>query len=230
MKLHEKHRPKTWPDVVGQDKAVATIDRLRKSGLTGRAYFLSGPSGTGKTTFARLIAGECAKPFYVQEMDGSKLTAATLDDWETLLRYRPLEGKAWVFIINECHLLPPRIIGRLLVRIDDLIKESEVWIFTTTATAQKQLFDARLDASAFLSRCVQLKLTASPQECAEYVQRVAVAEDLDGAPLAAYEHLAAEKRCNLRDMIQAVENGDMLTDQDDSGADCFASRALAGNC
>ena len=37
MQLHEKHRPRTLADVVGQDKAVGPINRLKMRGLSGRA-------------------------------------------------------------------------------------------------------------------------------------------------------------------------------------------------
>jgi DNA polymerase III gamma/tau subunit len=56
MQLHEQYRPRDWSDVVGQDKAIAKIDALRNRGLAGRAFWISGSSGTGKTTVARLIA------------------------------------------------------------------------------------------------------------------------------------------------------------------------------
>ena len=54
--LYEQYRPRAWPDVVGQDKVVKRIMALRKRGLAGRAYWLSGASGTGKSTIARLLA------------------------------------------------------------------------------------------------------------------------------------------------------------------------------
>src|SRR5262249_4680832 len=63
--LTEQYRPKTWQDVVGQDKVVNRLLALRRRGLAGRAYWLSGPSGTGKTTIARLIAAEVAEEFCV---------------------------------------------------------------------------------------------------------------------------------------------------------------------
>ena len=61
MQLHESYRPHAWSDVIGQDKALAKIDALRKRGLSGRSYWISGQSGTGKTTIARLIAAEVAE-------------------------------------------------------------------------------------------------------------------------------------------------------------------------
>ncbi len=56
--LYEQYRPTQWRDVVGQDKTLKRIDVLHRRGLSGRAYWLSGQSGTGKTTIARLIAAE----------------------------------------------------------------------------------------------------------------------------------------------------------------------------
>ena len=67
--LHEQYRPQAWSEVVGQDKALAKIGRLRKRGLAGRAYWISGQSGTGKTTIARLIASEVASEWCTEEVD-----------------------------------------------------------------------------------------------------------------------------------------------------------------
>ncbi|KKL66872.1 hypothetical protein LCGC14_2140620, partial [marine sediment metagenome] len=35
MQLYEQYRPRSWPQVIGQDKIVRKIDRLRKRGLAG---------------------------------------------------------------------------------------------------------------------------------------------------------------------------------------------------
>ena len=76
--LHEQYRPRTWADVIGQDKAVKTVQTLAKRGLSGRAFWVSGQSGTGKTPIARLIAAEVADPFCTIEIDGGPLTVASL--------------------------------------------------------------------------------------------------------------------------------------------------------
>ncbi len=60
MKLFETHRPKTLDAVLGQDKAIKTIQRVFERGIGGRALWISGASGTGKTTLARLIADHIA--------------------------------------------------------------------------------------------------------------------------------------------------------------------------
>ena len=67
MQLHEEYRPKQWSEVVGQDKAIEKIETVAKRGIGGRAFFLSGQSGTGKTTIAYLIAQEIADEFASRE-------------------------------------------------------------------------------------------------------------------------------------------------------------------
>jgi DNA polymerase III gamma/tau subunit len=47
MNLTEKYRPRALADVLGQPKAVRVLERLAEgSGLGGRAFWISGPSGT----------------------------------------------------------------------------------------------------------------------------------------------------------------------------------------
>ena len=76
-------RPATWAEVVGQERVVGRIRQLaQRDALAGRAYWLSGQSGTGKTTIARLLAAEVADDFSTQEVDASALTIAALRELE----------------------------------------------------------------------------------------------------------------------------------------------------
>ncbi len=71
MRLYEKYRPSTLGDVLGQDRAVTRIGRMLDTGIGGRAFWLSGASGTGKTTLGRIIAGSIADEFFVTEYDSA---------------------------------------------------------------------------------------------------------------------------------------------------------------
>ena len=69
--LFEDYRPRKWSEVVGQNKVVNLIMKLSNRGLSGRAYWFSGQSGTGKTTIAKLLAAEIADDFCVEELDAT---------------------------------------------------------------------------------------------------------------------------------------------------------------
>ena len=56
MRLSDKYRPKSFAEVIGQDKAVTILKRLTSRAWGGRAYWLAGNSGTGKTTLAWVLA------------------------------------------------------------------------------------------------------------------------------------------------------------------------------
>ncbi len=139
---------------------LAKIERLRKRGLAGRAYWISGQSGTGKTTIARLIAAEVADPYAIEEIDGGECSLPYLRAVEERTRVRPLGHRGgWAFIINEAHGLRCDVIRKLLVMLDDAnLPPYVTWCFTTTCDGQDSLFEDQIDAHPLLSRCQVLQL------------------------------------------------------------------------
>ncbi len=140
--LHERYRPACWAEVVGQDKVVNSVRRMAKrDSLACRAFWISGQSGTGKTTIARLIALEVADEFSIIELDAGALTVAKLKDLEDSMAIRGWGEKAGrAYIVNEAHGLRKDVIRQMLVLLERL-PQHVVVVFTTTCEGQESLFE-----------------------------------------------------------------------------------------
>jgi replication-associated recombination protein RarA len=207
--LAEQYRPRTWPEVIGQERIAEKLDTLRPRGLAGRGYWINGPSGMGKTTIARLIAAEVASDWATEERDAHDLTPRTIDELEARCSGRPLGGGGWCLIVNEAHGLSARSVRRLLTLFDHL-PPWVTWIFTTTNEGQAT-FEDMDDGGPLLSRCTSLQLRKQGVAplLARQAREIATAEHMDGKPEAAYLKLVQDERMNMRAVLQRIEAGDM---------------------
>ena len=216
MRLFEQYRPRTWAELIGQEKAVAKIDVLRRRGLAGRCLWLAGPSGVGKTTLAYLIAHEIADDMSITEMSADELTPSYLDRLKETMR---LYGGLWgskrtgkVYVVNESHGLTAGCVRRLLDMLEHGLPAHVTWIFTTTTDGLRLFEDRSIDASPLLSRCTEIRLTSQGMapKFAARAREIAMAEGLDGKPESAYLALARDCGNNMRRMLSKIEDGEML--------------------
>ncbi len=176
--LARKYRPTCFEDLIGQEALVRTLRNAISSGRLASAYILTGVSGIGKTTTARIIAraftctgadGTLTQPTAepcgvcpncraiaedrhvdVLEMDAASRTGVG-DIREILegVRYRPTSARAKIYIIDEVHMLSTAAFNALLKTLEEP-PEHVKFIFATT--------EIRKVPVTVLSRCQRFDL------------------------------------------------------------------------
>jgi putative ATPase len=101
--LADRLRPAKLSDVVGQDHLVGPEGTLTRMLASGRipSIILWGPPGTGKTTIARLLAGETGLVF--EQMSAIFSGVADLKKAFEQAKMRREQGRATLLFVDEIH-------------------------------------------------------------------------------------------------------------------------------
>ena len=130
--LHLKYRPQSWDAMIGHRSIIKSI-RSALAKKSGRAFLLTGDSGLGKTTIARLIAKEkrCT-PIDILEIDGATNTRIdAMREVTSRLQYKSMSGYPRTVILDECHSLSKQSWQSLLKSLEEP-PEDVYWILCTT--------------------------------------------------------------------------------------------------
>ena len=212
MDLYHTAYPQSWSELVGNEMLISRLKAMAKrcGGYGGRAYWIRGRVGHGKTALARLIAAQIAADLFRTEKDASELTLDSLRRMQDDFRYYPFSGPGKVWICNEANGIRREVGRRLLTILDQPLKKSTAIIFTST---KEGFEDKHLDAKAFMSRVMVLRL-AHRDIVAPFAKRcrtIAKEQGLEnGQPLKEYEKLVRASKCNMREVFQWINDGVML--------------------
>ncbi|MDR2831604.1 MAG: DNA polymerase III subunit gamma/tau [Rickettsiales bacterium] len=171
MNIALKYRPSSFKDLVGQDILVRILENAFTLNKIPQSILLSGSSGVGKTTTARIIAlclncslgptfepcGSCENCLAIKssshpdviEIDAASHTS--IDDIKVILGdicYSPISSKFKVYIIDEVHMLSNSAFNALLKTLEEppssvkfILATTEIKKIPITIIARCQRFD-----------------------------------------------------------------------------------------
>ncbi len=149
--LYKVHRPKDLDDVVGQSQAISILKPMVENDEIPHALLFTGPSGVGKTTIARILRKHLkCHPQEFQEFNIADIRGIeNIRDIRKRMNLRPMNGKAKVYLLDECQKMTSDAQNALLKMLEDTPKH--IWFFLCTTDPQKLIKTIR-------TRCTEIAL------------------------------------------------------------------------
>ncbi len=146
----ERHRPVTWREFLGNDRAVAGLRNAFSQRAFNRFIF-HGKTGSGKMALARICAAELgAGGFNFQQFDPKRYRALNfIRKLKQNLAISPLGAKDRIWIFDEAEKLPPAY-QQALAEIAEALNAYDFFIFCTSRFGQI--------TEALVSRCVEVQI------------------------------------------------------------------------
>ena len=175
LSLTEKYRPKSLAQIRGNELIVRLLKSFVKNPCS-KAFLLSGPAGTGKTSAAFAIAGELGCDLTVKprecgglfEIASGELTADTVREmFKTSLAYRPFYGSGQkVLICNEADNMSNQAEFVFLDILENLPPQTVVVFTTNNPEKLSARFRQRCECHTFKTPARGFDEPATPAEIA----------------------------------------------------------------
>lgn len=103
VELYRRLRPRRWKDLIGQEAVVKALAEKVVSGTVPHAILLVGPSGTGKTTVARILKAKmgCSDHDFAEINCAADGSIDTVRDIRSRMNLAPVAGACRMWLLDE---------------------------------------------------------------------------------------------------------------------------------
>ena len=167
MRLIDKHRPTTYHNFVGNQKAINRITRAvdDNDGFGGLVIMLTGQTGNGKTLLADMIASDIDGDLYRPDCTKNAETAVMIDQARRDITQNSMFSTQSVYIFDEEDKLHPDNIAKLKTMIDLMDRRRQenlpcnVTVIFTSAKTKSQLTAVQQGHwDELCTRCITCKM------------------------------------------------------------------------
>ncbi|NLA51142.1 MAG: DNA polymerase III subunit gamma/tau [Alcaligenaceae bacterium] len=219
LALARKWRPRSFPELVGQDHVVRALSNALETQRIHHAWLFTGTRGVGKTTLARILAkslncetgitanpcGQCSACLEIDQgrfVDYIEVDAASrrgVDEITPLLEqaiYAPSRGRFKIYTIDEVHMLTTHAFNAMLKTLEEPPAHLKFILATT---------DPQKIPVTVLSRCIQYNLKQmAPESVVEHLQLL-LAEEAVEYETAALQLIARGAAGSMRDALSLTD-------------------------
>lgn len=214
MPLHVDCRPKNFDEVVGNKSTIESLKTILDRDDKPHVYLFSGPTGCGKTTFARIFSNllGCSKQDLLEYNSANTRGIDTAREIISSMRYKPLSGNIRVYLLDECHKWTKDFMDAMLKPFEDT--PQHVYFLLCTTEPDRLLKTIRNRCSQFTvqklqsNRIVRLLNKICEKENIkipdDIIKEVAISSE--GCPRQALVILDQIRGLDTEDMAEAIRD------------------------